>query len=199
MSSYRLKPAVSRYWWFALFGAAAIIMCIPLVLNHFVPKVERMEQVELRMTGVEWKIPLDMECLDNSDIINGDYWSCPEGNIQTIVVEGGTDPERTLRRMMRALTMFFPPEEAPVWEDGNARMLIDDQRGNVGISLEGSGEQENLTMVVVLPTGPDALPLVNEVWGELSGGMELPWFIEDEIYYLEPGTPWDVPAERVAL
>ncbi|GAB2503130.1 hypothetical protein CATRI_00700 [Corynebacterium atrinae] len=199
MSSYRLKPAASRHWWFALFGATAVIVVIPLVLNLFVPKVERMEQVQLQMRGMEWTIPLDMECLDETDLINGEHWVCDGGEIYSMIAEGGTDPERTLRRMMRAITMYFPPEDALTWEDGDARLLIDYELGKVGISLEGSGEQEGLTMVAVLPTGPDALPMVNDVWQTLSGSSELPWFIEEEITYLESVTPRDAPAERIAL
>ncbi|MDO5668404.1 MAG: hypothetical protein Q4G50_00175 [Corynebacterium sp.] len=167
MTLYRLQPDRDRRWWLALFGITAAILLLPAMLLPVVPAREVSERVVLG--GENWEVPLDMECRPATDVLLSG-WSCGDLQVQTILVEGGEDPDRTLRRMMRAMLMFPPPQDAEILKEGDARMLIDDATRSVGLSLEGTGEREGLTIVTVL-TGPGTAisPVADDVWHEYAG------------------------------
>ncbi|GAB3697223.1 hypothetical protein [Corynebacterium nasicanis] len=179
MTSYRLQPATDRRWWFSLFGVTTAVLLLPALLLLVVPTRSVSEQVVL---GSEegWGIPLDMSCRPSSDVLLAG-WQCGDVLAQTMNVEGGTDPERTLRRMMRAMLYLTPSPEAEVLREGTARMLIDDYSRSVGMTLEGSGEDEGVTMVVVLSgPGGQVAPFADTVWREFTG-RELPDVVREAI------------------
>ncbi|MDO5512641.1 hypothetical protein [Corynebacterium sp.] len=179
MSLYRLQPRTDRRWWFALFGATALTLLLPALLLPVVPSRTISEQVVL---GSEegWNIPLEMQCRPSTEVLHAG-WSCGDVLTQTMNVAGGTDPDRTLRRMMRAMAMFPPPEDAEILREGSARMIIDDFSRSVGMSLEGGDDREDETMIVVL-TGPggQVAPLADTVWQEFTG-RELPGIVREAI------------------
>lgn len=182
MPTYRLQPSATRSWWWALFGVTAIIILIPAVLNLLVPSQEREEEVVLSTAGYSWEIPLDITCDPAPLTSMGSGWQCGGVILQSIIAEGGTDSELTLRRMMRALNFTFPPENIPILKEGDMRMLIDDRTSTVGLSLEGTGDQEGQTMVsVITGQGPQVATLSDQVWQSYSGGQELPEVVMEAI------------------
>lgn len=180
MSSYRLQPATDRRWWWSLFGVTAAVLLLPAALLPVVPTRAVSSEVRLGMTGYSWSIPLDLTCRPGSDLLV-EGWDCGSVSLQTMIAEGGTDPDRTLRRMMRAISSGLPPEGAEILREGDARMLIDAPTASVGMSLEGTGEHEGLTMVAVL-TGPgeQVVPLADLVWGKFTG-RGLPEIVKEAI------------------
>lgn len=180
MSLYRLQPTTDRTWWGTLFGVTAAILLLPAALLLVVPTRAVHDPVELGMSEYDWTIPLDMDCRPSTDVLVAG-WRCDDVLVQTIVAEGGTDPDRTLRRMMRALTYGPAPDGAEILREGDARMIIDDLTSSVGMSLEGTGEQEGRTLVTVL-TGPgrDVAPLADTVWREIAG-HPLPEIVQEAI------------------
>lgn len=179
MSLYRLQPTADRRWWATLFGVTAVVLLLPAALLLVVPTRAVSHDVELGMSEYDWTVPLDLSCRPATDtIVEG--WRCGDVLVQTIVVEGGTDPDRTLRRMTRAMS-YGPAPRAEILREGDARMVIDDLTGSVGVSVEGTGEREGLTLVAVL-TGPGhaVAPLTDSVWRELAG-TELPEIVREAI------------------
>lgn len=180
MSSYRLQPATDRRWWWSLFGVTAVVLLLPAALLPLVPTRAVSSDVRLGMTGYSWSIPLDLSCSPGSDLLV-EGWTCGSVSLQTMIVEGGADPDRTLRRMMRAASSGLAPTGAEILREGDARMLIDAPTASVGMSLEGLGEQEGLTMIAVL-TGPgeQVVPLADLVWEKFTG-QGLPEIVREAI------------------
>ena len=180
MSSYRLQPAADRRWWWSLFGVTAAVLLLPAALLPVVPTRAVESEVRLGMSGYDWSIPLDLTCRPGTDVLV-EGWTCGQVSLETMIAEGGTDPERTLRRMMRAISSGLPPEGADVLREGDARMLVDARANSVGMSLEGTGENEGLTMVAVL-RGPGAqvVPLADTVWEKFTG-QGLPEIVREAI------------------
>ncbi len=163
-----------------MFGVTAVILLLPAALLLVVPTRAVSEQVELGMPHHDWTIPLEMDCRPSTDVlVQG--WTCGPVLVQTLVAEGGTDPDRTLRRMMRAMTYGPAPEDAEILREGEARMIIDDLTRSVGLSLEGTGDREGLALVVVL-TGPGEhlAPLSDTVWRAFTGNA-LPEIVQEAI------------------
>lgn len=197
MPTYQLQPVrAGRHWW-AVVGATAAILLLPVLLNLTVPTPEReAEDVRLGAPGYDWEIPLPapggadgtLACDSYTEALFGHGWDCGNVVIQSTIAQGGTDPERTLRRMMRAQALLDPPADADVFREGDARMIIDDDFGVVGISFEGTGEQRDLTMVAVL-TGQGArlASIADSVWRAYTD-RELPAVVVDEIHDL-----WNPP------
>lgn len=179
MTQYRLQPTADRRWWLTLFGVTAAVLALPALLLPVVPVRAVSDRVVLG-SHEGWNIPLDMSCRPSTDALM-EGWRCGDVLAQTMNVEGGTDPDRTLRRMMRAMAFVPPPADAEILREGPARMIIDDSTRSVGMSLEGSGENEGLTMVVVL-TGPggQVAPMADTVWQEYTG-RELPEIVQEAI------------------
>jgi len=178
MTLYRLQPASDRRWWVALFGITAVVLLLPALLLLVVPARDVAERVVLG--GESWEIPLELECRPSTDVLHSG-WSCGELQVQTLLVEGGEDPDRTLRRMMRTMLIMPPPRDAEILKEGDARMLIDDTTWSVGLSLEGTGERAGLTIVTVL-TGPGwaISPVADDVWREYTG-QGLPEIVREAI------------------
>ncbi|RSZ63775.1 hypothetical protein EAH68_05925 [Corynebacterium hylobatis] len=179
MSSYRLQPAADHRWWWSLFGITTVILLLPTVLLPVTPTRSVVSDVRLGMVGYSWSIPLDLTCRPDAGAMAGG-WTCGSVSVQTMIAEGGTEPDRTLRRMMRAL-IVPPPEGAEILREGQARMLIDERANTVGMSLEGSGENEGLAMVAVL-TGPgdQIVPIADMVWEGFTG-QGLPEIVKEAI------------------
>lgn len=180
MSSYRLQPAADHRWWWSLFGMTTVILLLPAVLLPVLPVRAVTSDVRLGMTGYSWSIPLDLTCRpDTGAFVEG--WMCGPVSVQTMIAEGGTEPDRTLRRMMRAVASIPPPEGAEILREGQARMLIDERANAVGMSLEGSGEHEGLTMVAVLiGPGNQIVPIADMVWQGFTG-QGLPEIVKEAI------------------
>ncbi|RNE48210.1 hypothetical protein [Corynebacterium alimapuense] len=197
MSTYRLQPSATRPWWWGLFGATAIILTLPVILNMAVPTRYQTEEVILGTPGYSWEIPLGLSCTPSADSIGGSGWYCGDVYVQTIIAEGGTDPDRTLRRMMRALNTSVPAESTAILREDQSRLLVDAPVNTVGISLEGQGQQEGQTMVTVV-TGPGAqvAPLADLVWRSYTDGEGLPGLVMEAIADLDYSTalPWGVSA-----
>jgi hypothetical protein len=179
MSSYRLQPAADQRWWWSLFGMTTVILLLPAVLLPVMPTRSVVSDVRLGMPGYSWSIPLDLTCRpDTGAFVDG--WTCGSVSVQTMIAEGGTEPDRTLRRMMRALVVA-PPEGAEILREGKARMLIDERANTVGMSLEGSGEYEGLTMIAVLVgPGHQSVPIADMVWEGFTG-QNLPEIVKEAI------------------
>lgn len=179
MSQYRLQPAADRRWWWSLFGVSTVILLLPSLVLPFVPTRAVSDEVYLGVDG-GWSVPLDRECRPSSEAISAG-WNCGSVLVQTMIVEGGTDPDRTLRRMMRAMLYIPVADDAEILREGEARMLIDDWSRSVGVSLEGTGEREGQTLVGVF-TGPgeQVVPLVDDTWQEFTG-RELPEIVQEAI------------------
>ena len=190
MPRYRLQPTVDRTWWWSLFGATAVILLLPVVFNLLVPDRERREQAYLGMPGYSWEIPLDMTCEPMGLDSVGPGWRCDGVMVQSLIADGGEDPERTLRRMMRAMNFIGPADSEPVFREGQARMLIDTATSSVGLSLEGEGDRASQTMVAVI-TGPGVrvAPVADQVWGAYTGGKPLPAVVTDAIVEPSPRLP----------
>ncbi|QGU03500.1 hypothetical protein [Corynebacterium comes] len=180
MSSYRLQPTTDNRWWWSLFGVTAVVLLLPAVLLPIVPTRAVSSDVRLGMTGYSWSIPLDLTCRPDTDVLV-EGWTCGSVSVATMIAEGGTDPDRTLRRMMRAISSGLPPAGAEILREGDARMLIDARSSSLGMSLEGTGEHEGLTMVAVL-TGPgeQIVPIADTVWGKFTG-QGLPEIVKEAI------------------
>jgi hypothetical protein len=200
MSSYRLQPAAERRWWWSLFGVTAAILLLPAALLTVVPTRAIDSEVRLGMSGYSWSIPLDLRCRPSSGSLTAG-WTCGSVSLQSMIADGGTDPDRTLRRMMRAMLSGLPPEGAEILREGEARMLIDDRARSVGLSLEGTGEQEGRTMVAVL-TGPgeEIVPIADKVWEEFTG-QGLPEIVKEAIATptYENGREFVVPLDLIQV
>lgn len=198
MTLYRLQSASDRRWWVALFGITAVVLLLPALLLLVVPARDVAERVVLG--GESWEIPLELECRPSTDVLHSG-WSCGELQVQTLLVEGGEDPDRTLRRMMRTMLIMPPPRDAEILKEGDARMLIDDTTWSVGLSLEGTGERADLTIVTVL-TGPGwaISPVADDVWREYTG-QGLPEIVREAIEAPPRGVPegFRIPFEPEVL
>ncbi|AJE31990.1 hypothetical protein B842_00670 [Corynebacterium humireducens NBRC 106098 = DSM 45392] len=152
-----------------MFGVTAVILLLPAALLLVVPTRDVSERVELGLSQYDWTIPLEMECRPSTDVlVKG--WTCGPVLMQTLITEGGTDPDRTLRRMMRALVFGPVSEDAEMLREGDARIIIDQTNRAVGISLEGTGENRGLTMVALLSgPGEHLAPLSDTIWREFTG------------------------------
>ncbi|MCS5478205.1 hypothetical protein NYP18_00860 [Corynebacterium sp. YIM 101645] len=180
MSSYRLQPAADHRWWWSLFGVTTVILLLPAMLLPVLPVRAVASDVRLGMTGYSWSIPLDLTCRPDTGAFVGG-WMCGPVSVQTMIAEGGTEPDRTLRRMMRAVASIPPSEGAEILREGQARMLIDERANAVGMSLEGSGEHEGLTMVAVLiGPGRQIAPIADMVWEGFTG-QGLPEIVKEAI------------------
>lgn len=199
MPTYRLQPVrAGRYWW-AVFGVTAIVLLLPVIINLAVPdRASATDEVRLGTLGYDWEVPVPdpageevLTCAKSTGSISGHAWDCDGVMLQSIIAEGGTEPDRTLRRMVRALDLFPPAEDAPILREGDARMLIDPEWGTIGLSLEGVDEREDLTMVAVISgRGSQTAPLADAVWRAYTGSP-LPGIVREEIRRLEnPVTPW---------
>ena len=148
--------------------------------------------MRLGAPGYDWGIPVPapggtdetLACHSYTEALLGHGWDCGNVVIQSTIAQGGTDPERTLRRTMRSQALLAPPADADVFREGDARMIIDDDFGVVGISLEGTGDHRDLTMVAVL-TGQGArlASVADSVWRAYTD-RELPAVVVDEIHDL---------------
>lgn len=196
MPQYRFSPTRAAKHWWAIFGTAAVLLALPALLNLIVPeRTESDDEIRLGSLGYGWEVPLydpegePISCQQSVDITAGYLWNCDGTIVQSMITEGGTDPERTLRRMMRAMVMDFPPEQAPLFKEGDTRMLIDGRWRAVGMSVEGSGEQEGQTMVTVVRSGTDVPELADAVWYHLTDGSTLPPPVLMLLDDLTPQTP----------
>lgn len=163
-----------------MFGVTAVILLLPAALLLVVPTRDVSERVELGLPQYDWTIPLEMDCRPSTDVlVKG--WTCGPVLMQTLIAEGGTDPDRTLRRMVRAVTFTAVPEGAEILREGEARMLIHEATRTVGLSLEGTGEHAGLTLVAVL-TGPGEhlAPLADTTWRKFTGNA-LPEIVQEAI------------------
>lgn len=200
MSSYRLQPAADHRWWWSLFGVTTVILLLPAMLLPVVPTRSVSSEVRLGMTGYNWDIPLDLTCRPDTDaFVEG--WRCGPVSVQTMIADGGTQPDRTLRRMMRAVSTVPPSEGAEILREGQARMLIDERTHTVGMSLEGSGEREGLTMVAVLSGPGDRIaPIADLVWEGFTG-QGLPEIVREAIAtpLLQDNGEFTLPLEMITV
>lgn len=178
----------------------AAILLLPAALLTVVPTRAIDSEVRLGMAGYSWSIPLDLRCRPSSGSLTAG-WTCGSVSLQSMIADGGTDPDRTLRRMMRAMLSGLPPEGAEILREGESRMLIDDRARSVGLSLEGTGEQEGRTMVAVL-TGPgeEIVPVADKVWEEFTG-QGLPEIVKEAIATptYENGREFVVPLDLIQV
>lgn len=186
MSSYRLRPTADIPWWFALFGATTAMLLLPVLLLPVVPERNTTSPVMLGDAAFGWQVPLHRECRPAGGLMaNG--WNCGDVLVQTLVVPGSTDPDRTLRRMVRGLTMGSLPT-ADILREGDARMLIDEPGRSVGFTLTGLDDHPDQTLVAVLTgPGPETAPLADDTWLALTG-RHLPEIVTEAIMQQDSGT-----------
>ncbi|QGU06180.1 hypothetical protein COCCU_01060 [Corynebacterium occultum] len=175
MPQYRFSPTRAGKLWCAIFAVAALLFALPGILNLLTPEREAgTDEIRLGSLGYDWEMLLHDEqgevisCSKSSNVILGYLWDCDGTLIQSLLVEGVEDEEVTLRRMMRANLAEFPPEDAPVFREGDARMVIDPRYGAVGMSLAGSDEREGQSMIVLVHGGPEVPELADAVWFQFS-------------------------------
>lgn len=199
MPTYRLQPTrAGRYWW-AVIGATAIVLLLPALINLAVPDRDAaLREIRLSGQGYSWEIPVHdpageiMSCRQSTAMITGHAWNCEGATVMSTVTAGGTDPDRTLWRMTRALSLTAPPENAPILREGDARLLIDHEMATLGLSLEGGGEHGEQTMVAVLAGhGAQTAPLADAVWRAYTD-QPLPEVVLAEIHGLrDPLAGWN--------
>ncbi len=200
MPTYRLQPVrAGRYWW-AVFGVTAVVLLLPVILNLAVPdRSSATEEVRLSAQGYSWEVPIPdpeepgepLTCGTSAGSITGQAWDCGGAALESVIAAGGEDPDHTLWRMTRALSLTDPPEDAPILREGDSRLLINHGTGALGLSLEGSGDHDGLTMVAVLSgDGLRTAPIANAVWQAYTG-RPLPELVLAEILALEdPLSNW---------
>ncbi|MGP6175061.1 hypothetical protein [Corynebacterium sp. A21] len=175
MPQYRFSPTRAGKLWCAILGVAALLLALPSLLNLVVPdRPDGTDEVRLGSLGYDWEIPLRdpageiISCRKSSDVITGYLWDCEGTMVQSLIVEGPEDEEQTLRRMMRALIIEFPPANAPVFREEEARMVIDPRYGAVGMSLAGTGDREGQSMITLVYGGAEVPELADAVWFHYS-------------------------------
>lgn len=175
---------------------AAVLLLLPTLINLLIPdKAMDYKQLSIDAFGSEWQIPIttaegvSVQCEFEADDLISRTWQCRDSTtITTQFVESVDDPENTLRRMIRATTGFFPGNDAHVGhsDDGRAHILSDDALGldgwavpTIALSLDGSGDQEGSTAVVII-SGDASSYYSSVIWGSMaqargvSYGEELP-------------------------
>lgn len=170
---------------------ATVLLLLPTFINMLIPdKAMDYKQLSIDAFGSEWQIPIttaegaSVQCeLDADDFISR-TWQCRDSTtITTQFVEGVDDPENTLRRMIRATNGFSPGNDAHVGSsnDGRAHILSDDARGivpwaipTIALSLDGSGDEEGKTAVVII-SGDAASYYSSAIWGSMAQERGVPY------------------------
>lgn len=199
MPQYRFSPTRAGKHWWAIFAVAVILLAIPALLNLFVPERQaQTDEVRLGQAGYDWEIPLSdadgepLSCRQSTEALSGHLWDCEGTTVQSMIVEGSTDEEHTLDRMMRMTLLDYPPEDVPTFREGDALMKIDDRWGAVGMSLAGTGEWEGSSMITVIFGGPKVPELSDAVWHRFSDGQALPTPV---LFLLDGMSPGPAPQE----
>lgn len=208
---YQLKPQGQGKLWFAIVGLATLLLLLPTLINLVVPdKGNDYKQVEIDLLGVDWSVPITTEgsaavmCEETSDEITRKYWNCNgDTTVVTMMVEGVKDPSNTLRRMVNA-ALFTEVDEslqAVASEDGRAHALYvpGEQSGGVwtlpivALSMQGSGDYENLTAVAII-NGESVDYYSTNMWSSMAVERGLPYQQEFPLELEQDMWP-DTPAE----
>lgn len=179
MKTYRLQPdAAGRTWGIAI-GIAAVVLILPVVVWLLAPApASSSERVVIDEGG--WNIALDAECEANPLPTGLEGWDCGGVGVETMTESANDDPDLALRRMTRALGGSQLNTEDRILREGDTRMLIDGRSFLVGMSVQGSGEQDGTQLFVVLNATAGNLDHLASLSAEVYQGLngeELPEFV----------------------
>lgn len=171
MATYQLQPArTGRVWW-ATVGVTLAVLLLPAIVWFFVPlAVPEREQVVLG-TG-DWEIETDLTCEVNLLAATGVGWDCEGVTLETITQPTTQDPDHNLRRMVRALA-YTPIPRAAVTTVGEGRVLVDAPNDVIGMSVQGTGENEG-EQIFAVASGIGDVPAVSDDIFRAMTGQGLP-------------------------
>ncbi|WP_178945794.1 hypothetical protein [Kocuria sp. TGY1127_2] len=177
-TAYRIKPRFGARAWWAIVGVAVILLGAPAVINAAVPDAAPvMSRVELGSEDYGWTIGMrdrdgsELVCEQHFDDPMTERWTCGQTEIRTTVVENAEDQDLALRRIIRGVGVGWRvlDENVPLRHRAEARQIEDTAADATAISLEGSGEHRDQTIMVVV-SGPDRMKYSDLVWHNVTSG-----------------------------
>ncbi|MDR7330732.1 hypothetical protein [Corynebacterium guangdongense] len=167
MATYQLQPArTGRVWW-ATVGVTLAVLLLPAIVWLFVPPVEPEREPVVLGTG-DWEIETDLTCEAHLLAATGAGWDCGGVALETITQPTTQDPNQNLRRMVRALA-YTPIPRAAVTTVGEARVLVDAANGVIGMSVQGTGENEGEQIFAVASGSGDVPAISDEIFRAMTG------------------------------
>ncbi len=171
MVKYQLQPArTGRVWW-ATVGVTLAVLLLPGIVWFLVPLAEPEREQVVLGTG-EWEIETDLNCEVNLLAATGVGWDCEGVFLETITQPTTRDPNHNLRRMVRALA-YTPIPRAAVTTVGQGRVLVDAANGVIGMSVQGTGENEG-KQIFAVASGIGDVPAVSDAVFRAMTGHGLP-------------------------
>ncbi|AKS12455.1 hypothetical protein NMK91_00535 [Corynebacterium pseudotuberculosis] len=158
MSYFQFRPAMSAKSWWLVAVVVTLLLVLPAALNAVVPSIDfKLKNVILgKKDSFELLVVLDdgahLQCKEEMSDLFQPQWDCEGTRINSMVVDGSTDQDHTLRRMMRLNAKVPLPKDAKIFREGNIRII--EGASQVGLSLAVQGEDEQKTLFVLV-TGPD--------------------------------------------
>ncbi|MBH5301098.1 hypothetical protein K1I36_00665 [Corynebacterium silvaticum] len=160
MSYFQFRPAMSAKSWWLVAALVTLLLALPAVLNAVVPSIDfKLKNVTLgEAESIELPVLLEdgahLQCREEMSDLFQPQWNCEGTKINSMVVEGSTDQDHTLRRMMRFNALSSLPENAEIFREGNIRM-IEGPKDQIGLSLAVQGDDGEQKTLFVLVEGPD--------------------------------------------
>lgn len=166
MSFYQFRPAVSPRQWVALSVVVVTLLGLPVLVSSILPSYDQEgSAVVLGSKADGWEVPVifddsrKLQCEDEPIDPAGNSWNCDGIRVISSVSSGSTDQDRTLRRMLKAVTIQAEEVQTyPIQRSGNLRLLESMDGGSLAMSLaDDSGEQAKTLYAVLLGKDLDDL------------------------------------------
>ncbi|WIM67862.1 hypothetical protein QP027_00190 [Corynebacterium breve] len=147
MSSFRFAPAHTGRLFAASVTALIVVLALPAILVATLPEPHReREQVKITSVNTDWKVTVPhLLCESDPYAMSMQGWTCGDTSVQVANTEATDDPERTLRRQVKAYSMLEFGEEGDV-------ISVDD---NFLYYSSGDAFGQNLTTVGMTVKGTD--------------------------------------------
>lgn len=177
-TAYRRKPRAGAKAWTGIVGGALVLLGAPAALDLVVPEAAPvMTRVEFGSEDEGWTIGMkdrdesDLVCRQHFDDPMTERWSCDGTDIRTTVVENAQDENLALRRIIRGVGAgpSVLDDTVPITRHGHVRAVNAPQDGATAVSVEGTGDHRDHTVMVVV-SGPERAEYTDLIWQNLTTG-----------------------------
>ncbi|SES04052.1 hypothetical protein [Corynebacterium cystitidis] len=175
MPSYRFGPRRTYRLFSSSLAAVAAFLALPALVVWAVPDpAPELEKVELSV-GQGWAEPIDqLVCTVDYHATSQQGWTCGDVTVTASSSEWTDDPERTLRRQVRAHSDWLDGKSGEVIRVGDNLVFLYANKytgPTIAMTVRGNGDYDN-TVLYVQVTGADTLEVTevaSRIWENLTG------------------------------
>lgn len=174
--SYRFGPRRTGRLFAASLAAVVAFLAAPALAVWALPDPPAVrEKVELSSAYSEWTEPIEhLVCEVDPYAMTGHGWNCGGATVLAASTEWTDDPERTLRRQVRAYNDLVDSSSGTVMAFGDNHIFfyLDRFTGpTIAMTVRGTGEfDEEVLFATVSGSHPDEVASVaSQIWEGLTG------------------------------